>query len=68
MANDMSTLTRILLVLVAFVVANAVVYVVLNFLGVERGEWRYALAIGFIVATVGATWRLTAPKDPPPAQ
>jgi hypothetical protein len=64
----MSTPKRILLVLAAFIVVNAAAFVVLNFLGIERGEWRYAAAIGLIVATVGAVWRLTAPNTRPPAQ
>jgi hypothetical protein len=57
---------RILLVLVTFVVAIAAVHVSLPILGIERGEWRYAVAIGIVVAIVSAVWRQTAPKDRPP--
>jgi hypothetical protein len=62
----MNLIKRVLLVVVAFGVANLAVFVILNWLGVERGEWRYAVAIGVIVAIVGAVWRLTAQKDQPP--
>lgn len=63
---EMTLIKRVLLVVVTFGVANLVVFVILNWLGVERGEWRYAVAIGIIVAILGAVWRLTAPEDQPP--
>jgi hypothetical protein len=62
----MSIPIRILLVLVAFIVVIAALHVSLPILGIERGEWRYALAMGICVAIVGAVWRQTAPKDRPP--
>jgi hypothetical protein len=62
----MGTIKRILLVLVAFVVVNAALFVILRSLGVERGGWQYALAIGVGIAIVNGVWRRTALKDQPP--
>jgi sugar phosphate permease len=62
----MSLMKRVLLVLTAFGVANVAAFIILSSLGIERGEWRYAVAIGVIVAIVSAVWRLTAQKDQPP--
>jgi hypothetical protein len=58
--------TRILLALVAFVVVIAALHVALPILGIERGEWRYAVAMGICVAIVSAVWGQTARKDRPP--
>jgi hypothetical protein len=59
---------RILLVLVAFVVALGAVHVALPIWGIERGEWRYAVAMGICIAIVSAVWGQTAPKDRPPPE
>jgi hypothetical protein len=61
----MSTTKRVLLVLAAFGIANMAAFIILNRLGVERGEWRYALAIGVIVAIANGAWRMTAARDRP---
>jgi hypothetical protein len=59
---------RILLGALALVVVFAAVHVAISILGIERGEWRYLLAIGIGLALVHLAWSLLAPrKQAPPA-
>jgi hypothetical protein len=62
----MSTITRSLIVLAAFLVLNGIAFIAFTHLGIERGEWRYALSIGIVIALTSAAWRLTAPKKQTP--
>ena len=58
----MSTLTRILIVAVVFLVVFIAVYIIDNSLGLERGTWRFAISIGVVAAATGLAWHMTAPK------
>jgi putative copper export protein len=62
------TVIRILLGALAFVLVFAAVHFAISILGIERGEWRYALAIGIGLALVHLAWKLLAPRGQPPPQ
>jgi hypothetical protein len=60
------TVIRILLGALAIVVVFTAVYVAASLLGIERGEWRYALAIGIGIALAHLACSLLVPKQQPP--